>query len=243
VVDTATGAVAQRIDYDEWGNVTQNTNPGFQPFGFGGGLVDDQTGLVRFGARDYDPMVGRWTARDPVLFKAGDANLYRYVFGNPTNMVDPTGLDVTCVYSISGGVILCWDNTTGMIVVAHGGLYSGGFSQRVADCLASGGLGCGFDANAWARNNPFATNVPNVGPIPEGVYRIEPGKRVGSDLVLPLTPVEPTWTYGRFGFEWHGERGRGEPLGRASMGCIVSSPRWPREVVNALGGGTLSVTQ
>ena len=55
VVDTATGAIAQRIDYDEWGNVTQDTNPGFQPFGFAGGLQDPDTGLLRFGARDYDP--------------------------------------------------------------------------------------------------------------------------------------------------------------------------------------------
>src|SRR5207253_2531440 len=68
VVDTATGTVAQRMDYDEFGNVINDTNPGFQPFGFAGGLYDRDTKLVRFGARDYDPVIGRWTARDPVLF-------------------------------------------------------------------------------------------------------------------------------------------------------------------------------
>jgi YD repeat-containing protein len=52
VVSTTDGTVAQRIDYDEFGRVTQNSNPGFQPFGFAGGLYDDQTGLLRFGARD-----------------------------------------------------------------------------------------------------------------------------------------------------------------------------------------------
>ena len=30
------------------------TQPGLSPFGFAGGLYDDDTGLVRFGARDYD---------------------------------------------------------------------------------------------------------------------------------------------------------------------------------------------
>ncbi len=65
VVNTATGAVVQRIDYDEFGNVTQDTNPGFQPFGFAGGIYDIDTGLVRFGARDYDAETGRWTAKDP----------------------------------------------------------------------------------------------------------------------------------------------------------------------------------
>ena len=33
-------------------------NPGYQPFGFAGGLAD-ALGLVRFGARDYDPRAGR----------------------------------------------------------------------------------------------------------------------------------------------------------------------------------------
>jgi YD repeat-containing protein len=37
VVDVATGSVVQRMDYDEFGNVTLDTNPGFQPFGFAGG--------------------------------------------------------------------------------------------------------------------------------------------------------------------------------------------------------------
>ena len=34
VVDTATGLIAERLDYDEFGRVLQDTNPGFQPFGF-----------------------------------------------------------------------------------------------------------------------------------------------------------------------------------------------------------------
>ena len=93
VVDAATGEVAERIDYDAFGRVLSDTNPGFQPFGFAGGLYDDDTGLVRFGARDYDAHSGRWTAKDPVLFVGQDANLYAYVHANPVNLIDPTGLD------------------------------------------------------------------------------------------------------------------------------------------------------
>jgi len=54
----------QRLAYDEFGRVLGDSNPGFQPFGFAGGLYDADTGLVRFGARDYDAYTGRWTARD-----------------------------------------------------------------------------------------------------------------------------------------------------------------------------------
>ena len=92
VVNAATGAVAQRLEYDAWGKVTADTSPGFQPFGFAGGLYDADTGLVRFGARDYDASVGRWVSKDPILFEGGQTNLQVYVDNDPVNLVDPNGL-------------------------------------------------------------------------------------------------------------------------------------------------------
>ena len=68
-----------------------DTKPGFQPFGFAGGLYDQDTKLVRFGTRDYNPSVGRWTAKDPIRFGGGDTNLYGYVLADPINFADPTG--------------------------------------------------------------------------------------------------------------------------------------------------------
>jgi hypothetical protein len=50
------------------------------------------TGLVRFGARDYDPQIGRWTTKDPIRFDGGDTNLYGYVLNDPINFIDPSGL-------------------------------------------------------------------------------------------------------------------------------------------------------
>ncbi|HSL82465.1 MAG TPA: RHS repeat-associated core domain-containing protein [Thermoanaerobaculia bacterium] len=91
VVDAATGAVAQRLDYDSFGRAVLDTNPGFQPFGFAGGIYDPLTGLVRFGARDYDPNLSRWTAKDPILFGGGDSNLSGYVLSDPINKVDLAG--------------------------------------------------------------------------------------------------------------------------------------------------------
>jgi len=50
------------------------------------------TGLVRFGARDFDPSVGRWTSKDPILFGGGQANIYAYAADDPVNGADPSGL-------------------------------------------------------------------------------------------------------------------------------------------------------
>jgi RHS repeat-associated protein len=92
VVNSSNGSISQRMDYDEFGKVISDTNPGFQPFGYAGGLYDSDTGLVRFGARDYDAETGRWTAKDPLLF-AASSNLYAYTTGDPINKIDPSGLN------------------------------------------------------------------------------------------------------------------------------------------------------
>jgi RHS repeat-associated protein len=92
VVNTATGAIAQQMDYDEYGNVLSDTSPGFQPFGFAGGIYDRDTVLVRFGARDYDAGSGRWIAKDPIGLEGG-TNIYGYIRNNPLSFVDSSGLE------------------------------------------------------------------------------------------------------------------------------------------------------
>ncbi|MBW7908688.1 MAG: RHS repeat-associated core domain-containing protein [Kiritimatiellae bacterium] len=107
VVNTTDGTIAQQMDYDEWGNVTTDTNPGFQPFGFAAGHYDSHTQLTRFGYRDYDAATGRWLAKDPILFGGGQANIYLYCHGDPVNYIDPWGLGeegVNWWSSIASGV-------------------------------------------------------------------------------------------------------------------------------------------
>jgi RHS repeat-associated protein len=97
VVNVADGTIAQQIEYDEFGRVVSDSNPGFQPFGFAGGLSDRDTGLVRFGARGYDSHTGRFTTKDPIFFKGGDTSLYAYAFSDPINWVDPSGLETEVI--------------------------------------------------------------------------------------------------------------------------------------------------
>ena len=91
VIDVSSGVIVQQLDYDEFGNVTLDTNPGFQPFAFAGGILDRETGLVHFGSREYDPAEGRWTTADHIRFAGGDTNLFAYVGNDPINFIDPTG--------------------------------------------------------------------------------------------------------------------------------------------------------
>jgi RHS repeat-associated protein len=77
------------LEITAFGIVT-GTGSGWLPQGFAGGLSDADTGFVRFGARDYDPVTGRWIAKDPIRF-GGGTNLYVYAGSDPVNSVDSTG--------------------------------------------------------------------------------------------------------------------------------------------------------
>ena len=72
----ASGTVVKTVTYDSFGNVLEDSNETLtMPFGFAGGLHDADAGLVRFGFRDYDAEVGRWTAKDPIGFGGGVSDL------------------------------------------------------------------------------------------------------------------------------------------------------------------------
>ena len=81
-----------KTTYDAFGNIENEWYNGFArlPFGFAGGHYDADTGLTRFGARDYDPVIGRWITKDPAGLAAG-TNLYNYSGGDPVDYVDTNG--------------------------------------------------------------------------------------------------------------------------------------------------------
>jgi RHS repeat-associated protein len=206
VIDSSTGAIAQRMDYDDFGNVLMDTNPGFTPFGFAGGLYDSQTKLVRFGARDYDAETGRWTSKDQLRFSGGDPELYGYVFSDPASQVDPLGL-TAMTFSIGKGQLTVDPEQPGRIP------YSIPATSGRGSCM----------------NEPSCAGQKDTGPIPPGKYNADitqlsnPGfvgdvlrNMTGDwgDWRVPLTPSPGTDTLGRSGFFMHGGS---EP---GSAGCI-----------------------
>ncbi|MBF0330144.1 MAG: RHS repeat-associated core domain-containing protein [Nitrospirae bacterium] len=127
VVTDASGNAVKKIDYDSFGNIINDTNPQMSiPLGFAGGLHDRDTNLVRFGARDYDPAIGRWTVKDPIDFRGG-LNVFNYVEADPVNGIDPWGLaGVGFIFpggSIEGGLVAVGAGATGS---AGGGVFWGG---------------------------------------------------------------------------------------------------------------------
>jgi RHS repeat-associated protein len=93
VVNVANSAdVPFQAAYSSFGE-TAGAGLDWMPFGFAGGVYDADTRLVRFGARDLDPLVGRWTSKDPIRFDSADVpNMYLYSNADPANRKDSTGL-------------------------------------------------------------------------------------------------------------------------------------------------------
>jgi RHS repeat-associated protein len=91
VVNVAnSGDVPFTATYASFGEVT-GTGLDWMPFGFAGGIYDGDSRLVRFGKRDYDPGLGRWVSKDPVLFDGDGPNLYGYVLADAVNQIDVNG--------------------------------------------------------------------------------------------------------------------------------------------------------
>ena len=140
VVNASSGAVAQRIDYDAWGRDTLDTSPGFQAFAFAGGLYDPATKLVRFGARDYDASVGRWTCKDPDPDLIGDPNIFVYCFNDATNWIDRAGAtpEGAAAGAVLGGAV---GAALGGAVGAAIGAAGGGAAGVAGGTLVAPGVG------------------------------------------------------------------------------------------------------
>ena len=139
---------------NEFGNISsllnENSLPAavkrrreFTDFAFAGGIYDNDTKLVRFGARDYNPEIGRWTAKDPIGFDGGQSNFYEYCLNDPVNYVDLEGLQKISKYTMS---ILNYINAGRLVsqsaikLVIAAGAAETGIGAPAATVMAGSGL-------------------------------------------------------------------------------------------------------
>jgi len=94
IVANASGQVMQSSQYYPFGmSYADDIEKGKQPYKYNGKEMDENHGLNQYDyhARQYDPVIGRFTTVDPLAEKYYNISPYAYVMNNPLKYIDPDG--------------------------------------------------------------------------------------------------------------------------------------------------------
>lgn len=94
LVKSADGKVYGRYEFGPFGELVRANGlmAKINPFRFSTKYQDDESDLLYYGYRSYNPSSGRWLNRDPIEERGGE-NLYGFVQNCPQSLIDPLGRD------------------------------------------------------------------------------------------------------------------------------------------------------
>ncbi len=130
------------FEYSAFGILLSDSLRTGAEFGHSGrALIGLDNATYDFQTRFYDAGSGRFLSEDTIGFEGGDANLYRFVFNTPVNLVDP-------------------DGTTAMISYSRISSATARAAQILADCVTDIVIGAAFEASIYFI---LIDGVPYVG--------------------------------------------------------------------------------
>ena len=94
VVADESGNIEETNHYYPFGGTFASAVSSTQPYKYNGKELDTKNGLnwYDYGARMYDPAIGRWHAGDPVAEEFYRISPYAYCYNSPILLVDPNGM-------------------------------------------------------------------------------------------------------------------------------------------------------
>jgi RHS repeat-associated protein len=132
------GNIATTYTYDPFGNTTSFGTANSNAFQYTG-RENEGNGLYFYRARYFNSVLGRFINEDPLGFAGSGPNFYAYVFNNPTNLVDPFGLDAGTLV-LGGGRILAGTEIGGDVI---GGAVAVGEAAPAVGAAGLAGWGIG----------------------------------------------------------------------------------------------------
>ena len=150
VVAVQNGARVASYDYEPYGNPSQTAGRIGTDFRFAGMFYESNSGIYLTRYRGYDPSLARWLSRD-VIGESGGPNLYSYVYGSPTTLIDFAGL--TPAGAVIGGAI-------GGVIGGFGGTTVGGV---IGGVIGGRGNACcswhRYSRRWWRRSKVIGADV------------------------------------------------------------------------------------
>jgi RHS repeat-associated protein len=197
VIDRDTGELVQRMAYQTFGATDSDYRPprwgGLAAFKRFAGKPDDaEVGLTYFGARYYQPNLGRWISADPLSVHGlgSDLNMYAYVNGLPTMSTDEDGLQGLCPGPVceSGYREPLW--MRGQLQVDFGPRIGGSdpAAPSTPSTMASTAMPALKDTGRWTGAMRLATNISPIG-LAFGLV-LDPSRTVKSMVLDRLEAVE-----------------------------------------------------
>jgi RHS repeat-associated protein len=145
IITDDTGTQQKRLEYMPYGGTSVESGTYSTNYRFTGKELDDETGLYFYGARYYNPIIGRFITPDSIVQAPQNPqtlNRYSYCVNNPVNYTDPSGHFLFLparIGALIGGLI------GGINAAINGGNFFEGFFGG-----ALVGLGAGFGAFSFA---------------------------------------------------------------------------------------------
>ncbi|MBL8012234.1 MAG: hypothetical protein JNN05_00155, partial [Candidatus Omnitrophica bacterium] len=144
VVTNSAGSQIELIEYKPFGDFARRDQFGTSNaawYYFTGKPLDDETGLMFYGARYYSPLLGRFITPDTIVqspMNPQTLNRYSYCNNNPVNLVDPTG-HFWFIPAIIAAV-----KAVGAFAIAHPVIFSG-----IVSAIANVATNAGNIHNVW----------------------------------------------------------------------------------------------
>lgn len=193
LVDWKTGEISQRNQCDVFG---VGLNPAI-PYAYAGKRYDPQTGLIYFGKRYYDPNLGRWLTTDPIG-PSDHANLYQYVYNNPFQYGDPSGMFAVPLVGMAFGAGLSltpvgWA-VLGVAAVSYATVWS------VQKMTENGAIKPDYAPAITSLVGGFTGSMVNT--IPQPRWNISTGSAYGASPYMSEFGYIPEQSYGHPSSIW-----------------------------------------
>ena len=180
VIDTD-GAVKNTYTYDPWGQAfaTEVEITVDNPFLFTGQYFDAEINQYHLRARQYDPQLYRFTARDPAEGSFQEAltlHPYLYALNNPINRSDPTG-EFSFIGSV--GAVAQWAWMQGKEFATKVGPARAAMSQLELGVTTLNALRCGM-MNMWLGPDNLSDTAKFAVGFVSGGVSMQIGLRAGA---------------------------------------------------------------